>query len=239
MKLLDLRLMTVVAFSGLFSACSQVAQSNELIPASLTSASSSYVISSSNKDSVVSDSFIMDSVIGEEMFVSSSSSMQMTPELLSIQGEVVLREQQLLDFALKRNPEMNPQMVPLFLTLSKTYGVRGDLAFLQSCLETNFYQFGGLVKESQNNFGGLGATGPGYPGLSFPTIEMGVLANIQHLYAYASMAPIPAEEVRVDPRFIYVKRGSAKTFFELSGKWASDPQYGTKIASLFDLAQQY
>ena len=52
-------------------------------------------------------------------------------------------------------------------------------------LETGNLKFGGDVASTQNNFAGLGATGKHVPGESFPDIETGVKAHLQHLLLYA------------------------------------------------------
>lgn len=126
------------------------------------------------------------------------------------------------------NPDI-PDVAALYLRLAPKLGVRGDLAYAQALLETNYFRYGGLVKASQNNFAGIGATGPNQPGASFATPEEGVLAHLQHLYAYASTVPLPEGMPLVDPRFDRVERGSAPNVGALSNRWASDPEYGRKI----------
>ena len=55
--------------------------------------------------------------------------------------------------------------------------IRWDFAFYQMLLETNYLKFRrgdgspGDVKPKQNNFAGLGATGNGVPGESFPDVS--------------------------------------------------------------------
>jgi hypothetical protein len=110
-------------------------------------------------------------------------------------------------------------------------GVRQSVALVQMLHETNWLRFGGDVKPSQNNFAGLGVTGGGVAGLSFPDVRTGALAHVQHLKAYASTEP-PSGAL-VDPRFRYVKRGSAPTVRSLTGKWAMDPGYGDKLMRLY------
>jgi len=97
--------------------------------------------------------------------------------------------------------------------------------------ETNWLKFGGDVQPRQNNFAGLGVTGGGVAGLSFPDVRTGALAHVQHLKAYGSTAPVVAN--LVDPRFRYVKRGSAPTLKSLTGRWAMDPNYGDKLLRLY------
>ena len=99
--------------------------------------------------------------------------------------------------------------------------------------ETDYLRFTGIVNREQNNFGGLGATGEDNPGVSFDTPEEGVLAHIQHLYAYASTETLPNDYPLIDPRFYLVTRGSASTWTELNGKWAVPGD--TYVQSILDL----
>ncbi len=68
---------------------------------------------------------------------------------------------------------------------AKSYNIRWDIAFFQMMLETGNLNFRGDVASKQNNFAGLGATGKHVPGESFPDIETGVKAHLQHLLLYA------------------------------------------------------
>jgi len=112
-------------------------------------------------------------------------------------------------------------------------GVRGDVAFVQMCLETGFLRFGGAVTEAMNNFCGLGTIGQGKPGNSFPDERTGVRAHVQHLKAYATAEPLNG--VQVDPRYKYVNpKGKAPTIRSLSGTWAADREYGAKLAVLLE-----
>ncbi len=113
-------------------------------------------------------------------------------------------------------------------------GVRADVVFAQAMLETGYLQFGGDVKAEQCNFAGLGATGGGVPGNSFANVAEGLLAQVQHLKGYASTDDL--NETCVDPRFKYLssKRGSAPTVDGLTGTWAADASYATKIKAILD-----
>lgn len=156
---------------------------------------------------------------------------------LSIMGESVATEAQLLAYMAANNPaalEEFADLPGLYLEEGETEGVRGDAAFCMSCKETGFYKFGGDVKKEQNNFCGLGATGGGNPGHSFETHRLGVRANIQHLKAYGSREPLVNE--CIDARFKYVNRGVALTFEELAGKWAV-PGYNTKKYASLEAAK--
>ncbi|WP_377887939.1 N-acetylmuramoyl-L-alanine amidase [Alkalihalobacillus sp. R86527] len=150
-----------------------------------------------------------------------------------IPGDSVLAAAHLNNYAKSVNPEA-PLLGALYLVHSKRYGIRGDIAFAQALHETNFFRFTGDVTPEQNNYAGIGATGGGAKGASFDTPSDGVLAHIQHLYAYSSKEPIPAGEKVVDPRFSLVNRGSATTWQALNGKWAvPGTTYGQMILTLY------
>ena len=111
-------------------------------------------------------------------------------------------------------------------------GVRPEVLYAQAMHETGYFKFGGDVKPGQCNFGGLGATGNGAAGLSFSSVRQGLRAQVQHLKAYGSTEPL--KNSCVDPRFNFVKRGSAILVSDLTGKWASDPQYGPKLLKILE-----
>jgi N-acetylmuramoyl-L-alanine amidase len=79
-----------------------------------------------------------------------------------------------------------PNVAHLYLSMGPRLGIRGDLAFAQALLETNYFRYGGIVEPWQNNYCSLGTTGPENPGDAFESPEEGVMAHLQHLYAYAS-----------------------------------------------------
>ena len=114
-------------------------------------------------------------------------------------------------------------------------GVDPYVVFAQAMVETGWLKFGGQVQPDQCNFAGIGALDGGASGASFnsfgnDSVRMGIRAQVQHLKAYASFGPLNRE--CVDPRFYLVKRGSVTTVGELSGKWASDLDYGNKISKV-------
>lgn len=129
-------------------------------------------------------------------------------------------------------------MIPLYLSEGAAEGVRGDIAFAQSCLETGNFGFkGSAVTLDQNNFCGMGVTSNGMKGNSFDTPQLGIRAQIQHLKAYASDDALKND--CIDPRFNYVTRGCAE-YVEWLGQqenpdgkgWASGAQYGEKIIKI-------
>ncbi|CDN43345.1 N-acetylmuramoyl-L-alanine amidase [Paenibacillus sp. P22] len=152
----------------------------------------------------------------------------------SILGSQSVSADAMIRYVAGVNPSFNGEIARQFLAVGARYGVRGDIALCQSIHETNWFRFGGDVQPSQNNFAGIGATGGGNPGASFATIAEGVTAQIQHLFAYASTAAVPAGETIVDPRFSLVTRGSAPAWEDLAGRWAVPGYDRTKYASLAD-----
>lgn len=152
----------------------------------------------------------------------------------TILGETTLTAEQMNQFVKKINRQAI-QLGASYATFGREYGIRGDIAYAQAMHETNFFRFTGVVQPDQNNFSGIGATGGNVRGASFYTPEEGVLAHIQHLYAYASTEQLPNKHPLVDPRFPLVTRGSAPTWIHLNGKWAvPGNDYGQSILTLYE-----
>lgn len=128
-------------------------------------------------------------------------------------------------------------MLPLYISEGEAEGIRGDIAFAQSCLETGNFVFkptDTAVRLSQNNFCGMGVTSYGVKGSSFSTPQQGIRAQIQHLKAYSCKAALV--NACVDPRFSLVSRGIAPYVQWLGAKenptgsgWAAGADYGAKI----------
>jgi N-acetylmuramoyl-L-alanine amidase len=155
------------------------------------------------------------------------------PKGYSILGVTHLSPEHMNQYAKQVNPNA-ANLGSFYSAIGEYYGIRGDIAFAQAMHETNFLRFTGDVKPGQNNFAGIGATGNGAAGASFSTQEEGVLAHIQHLYAYASTQPLPPKYPLADPRFSLVKRGSAKLWQELNGKWAvPGTNYAQSILNIY------
>ncbi len=94
----------------------------------------------------------------------------------------------LMSYLNERNSRLDPRfdgVATEYMRHGEEMGIRWDLAFFQMLLETGNLKFSGDVRASQNNFAGLGATGGGARGESFPNISTGVKAHLQHLQLYA------------------------------------------------------
>lgn len=166
---------------------------------------------------------------------------------VTIMGEAVVGQQQMIDFILSRNP--NPKLSCSLEALVAAYydeapaeGIRPDVALCQAIKETGFFAYGGDVDPKQNNYCGLGATGNKEPGYTFATAQEGVRAHIQHLEAYA--ANRDTARPLVDPRYeILVTRyphyhGAAVYWSDLNGRWAvPGTYYGQDIIQLWYTAQ--
>jgi hypothetical protein len=125
----------------------------------------------------------------------------------------------------------------IFIDEGAAQGVRGDIAFAQSMLETGYLRYGGQVLPSDHNFSGLGACDSCRRGLAFPDPVTGVRAQIQHLWAYASPTARADATARpnVDIRFDLVSpKGKAPLWEQMgNGNWATDPDYARKVLTIY------
>lgn len=142
-------------------------------------------------------------------------------------------------YANNTNIDTISEFCDLYIAECNKLNIKPEVAFCQAMKETNFLKFGGDVKISQYNFAGLGATGNSESGATFRSIEEGIRAHVQHLYAYtdknASENNLGA--ACVDPRFKYVTKGCAPYVEWLGQKenpipgqgWATAEGYGYSI----------
>ncbi len=122
-------------------------------------------------------------------------------------------------------------------------GVRPEVAFVQTMKETGWLQFGGDTSIEQFNFAGLGTTGGGVAGNSYPDVRTGIRAQIQHLKAYATADALVQE--CVDERYEYVTKGCAP-YVEWLGQqenpgglgWATAENYGYSIVEMIHAMNQ-
>lgn len=163
--------------------------------------------------------------------------------MLKIMDKSQASIEQMRTYIKKVNPQVPDsvvKMIPLYITEGTAEGVRGDIAFAQSCLETGDFTFSNsAVTLNQNNFCGLGVTKTGMKGSSFKTPAEGIRAQIQHLQAYASTDKL--QNRCVDPRYTYVNRGCAEYVEHLGTHenpkgqgWASGQNYGQKIINILN-----
>ncbi|GMO57211.1 MAG: hypothetical protein Ta2A_02700 [Treponemataceae bacterium] len=161
---------------------------------------------------------------------------------VDIMGTGFLSANDMAIFLLHYNPnEENAfQIAVYYIEEAAAEGVNHDVAFAQMCLETGYLKFGGRVKRSDRNFGGLGAFAGNTPA-TFSSDRYGVRAHIQHLKAYASTESLQKE--LIDPRYTVLIQngyiGTAPTVYDLTGKWATDPNYADKIMAMIARFYQF
>lgn len=160
-----------------------------------------------------------------------------------IMGTSLATVEQMQSYIRRVNPGVPQKVIDMlhyYLSEGQSEGVRGDIAFCQSCIETGNFGFqGSAVTLDQNNFAGIGVTSNGMKGNSWATSQLGIRAQIQHLKAYGSTEPL--ENDCVDDRFKWVKRNSAP-FVEWLGQqenplgsgWAKGKNYGGKILNILN-----
>ena len=150
--------------------------------------------------------------------------------------------ERLMLFVAQRNPKLSSrysEIASLYRQHGETNAVRWDYAFFQMMLETANLKYGGDDRPKQNNFAGIGTTGGGVRGNSFPDMSTGVLAQIQHLIAYSghpvdrAVAPRTREnQAAIIERSLRLAR--PVRFSDLQMRWAMDRRYAEKIRSIAD-----
>lgn len=129
-------------------------------------------------------------------------------------------------------------LAQLFVEEGERAGVRGDIAFAQSVLETAYFTFPdhGQVRPEDNNFAGIGACDSCPNGRSYPDARTGVRAQVQLLRAYADREVSEARlgAPPVDPRLTQLGfRGQNTTWASLTGRWATAAHYGDAIMAVY------
>ena len=137
-------------------------------------------------------------------------------------------------------------LTQLFVDEGAAEGVTGDVAFMQSVVETGWFRFSGSIPASSNNFAGIGATDTDPRPAVFPDARTGIRAQIQHLRAYADPTAAtctvpPLRNPCVDPRFdLVIPKGRAPTWNQMgNGNWATASTYASSILSLYDEARGF
>ena len=149
-------------------------------------------------------------------------------------------------FLKKRNPQMNPRYANItidYMRNGEELGLRWDYAFFQMIVETASLKYTGDVRPQQNNFAGLGATGNGVRGESFPSVAKGVRAHLQHVLMYSGakvINPVAERTRKVQEWQVLTKwQKSIKrpiTFKDLTSKWSpGDRGYPRDIAKIGDI----
>ena len=120
------------------------------------------------------------------------------------------------------------EMVAAYYRIGAEEEVRPEVGLGQSAKETGYWTFEGDVRASQWNFAGIGATGGGRPGISWPSLEEGVRGHLRRLRMYASAsAPYDLDILRRSLPLSYW--GASPDVEDLGGRWAKSPTYGISV----------
>jgi hypothetical protein len=114
-------------------------------------------------------------------------------------------------------------------------GVRADLAFAQSVVETGYFSFPtyGQDPVKYNNFAGIGACDSCKHGFHFASAMDGVMAQQELLDNYATPSEMASgPESGSDNLGV---AGCCQTWMGLSGVWATNINYGYAILSVYKL----
>lgn len=161
-----------------------------------------------------------------------------TPVSPPILGAPVLDASQLLAWwnTLNRKPNITvpiAQLINSYAAWGTKLGVRYDVAFAQSVIETGSFSFPsyGQLTAQNNNFAGIGACDTCATGWSFPSADVGVEAQLELLREYATDAPLPSGVQNVIGGTGV--GGCCQTWIQLAGKWASSIVYGISIMTIY------
>jgi Mannosyl-glycoprotein endo-beta-N-acetylglucosaminidase len=127
------------------------------------------------------------------------------------------------------------QLATWYLKAGTQLGIRGDLAFAQAVLETAGFSSADAV--TLNNYAGIGHCDTCSAGLGFPSPQDGVIGQLQLLRIFAGAgAPPKGAPGPVLPTLIpahVARSGCCQTWEALTGVWATDPLYATKILTIY------
>ncbi len=130
------------------------------------------------------------------------------------------------------------ELARIFVDEGAAEGVRSDLAWVQSILETGWFGYdNSMVYPGDHNYAGVGACDSCSRGFVFDTPQLGARAQMQLLKAYAdpttTAASLARPSVLRPPERLSV-RGCCSTWMALAGVWATNREYGVKILTLYD-----
>lgn len=161
---------------------------------------------------------------------------------LTIMGEPLVPAAALAEFA-RRVGQADPRLdldslAAMFIAEGRAEGVRSDVAWVQSILETGWFSFrGSMVHTVDNNYAGIGACDSCSRGILFDSPLDGVRSQIQLLKTYATKGLRTEDLANPPPRLVPERsfvRGCCDTWMKLSGVWATGPGYGVRILTLYN-----
>ena len=129
------------------------------------------------------------------------------------------------------------ELAQLFLDESAKVGVRGDVAWAQSILETGGFGFAGsMVEPGDNNYAGVGACDSCHRGFIFPDARTGARAQMQLLRIYTDKSVTLdsfEDEIVLKGTLKLGFRGKVQSWWDLTGTWATANDYGIRVYDLY------
>jgi hypothetical protein len=129
-------------------------------------------------------------------------------------------------------------LAQMYLEEGNKTGVRGDVAFAQSILETAGFANPGSAA-TDNNFAGIGWCDSCAHGYNFPDARTGVRAQVQLLRIYVDPFFPVDDPAYKDPILLpgTLKlgfRGKVQTWWDLWGTWATGALYGQRVYDIYE-----
>jgi len=129
-----------------------------------------------------------------------------------------------------------------YLSEGSREGVRGDMAFAQSIVETG--GFGSPDAITQNNYAGIGHCDSCASGYLFASAQLGIRGQMQLLRTYATPGLTTAElhdppaNADVVPQKDF-REGCCASWQALTGTWATSTTYGATILNVYQGMLEY
>jgi Mannosyl-glycoprotein endo-beta-N-acetylglucosaminidase len=127
-------------------------------------------------------------------------------------------------------------LAQIYLDEGAKTGVRGDVAFAQSILETGGFAHPGS-SATNNNFAGIGWCDSCKHGFDFASARLGVRAQLQLMRIYVDPTfPGPAykDPILLKGTLTLGFRGKVQTWWDLWGTWATAPLYGQRVYDIYE-----
>jgi hypothetical protein len=158
-----------------------------------------------------------------------------------ILGPSRLTAKQMADFLISEKAKPNitvpiEVLAQIYLDEGDKTGVRGDVAFAQSILETGGFAHPGAAA-TENNFAGIGWCDTCAHGFDFPDADTGVRAQLQLLRIYVD-PKFPddtyKDEILLPGTLKLGFRGKVQTWWDLWGTWATGALYGQRVYDIYE-----
>ena len=129
-------------------------------------------------------------------------------------------------------------LAQIYLDEGAATGVRGDVAFAQSILETAGFANPGSAP-TDNNFAGIGWCDSCVHGFIFPDAKTGVRAQMQLLCVYVDplfpdLAYAAKDPILLPGTLTLGFRGKVQTWWDLWGTWATGALYGQRVYDIYE-----